>query len=267
LESYKEKATKNSSSIKAEECLGLPLTREDRVRYDRQILIHGFGEAGQKKLKRSSVLVVGAGGLGCAAAAYLIVAGIQNLTIIDCDKVELSNLNRQILHWQSDIGKYKANSAAEKLRQMNPTVNITSYHNKATCQTFRQVVKNYDVALDCLDNWPTRFALNKACVEAGVPMVHAGVRGFGGQVTTIKPRQGPCLRCIFPKTPKAERWPVLGAAPGMFGCLQAIETIKLITGIGEPLIGRLLVYDGEAANFYMIKVKRSRTCSNCGRRK
>jgi len=242
----------------------LTLTKDDLIRYNRQIRIYGFGRKGQEKLKKSSILVVGAGGLGCAASMYLTVAGAGRISIIDQDKVELSNLNRQVLHWQKDIGKQKAASATEKLHQMNPTVKIETYPSKATYSTFKKIVKKYNVVLDCLDNWPSRFALNKACVENRVPLIHAGIREMSGQVATIKPNSGPCLQCIFPKAPKAEEWPVLGAAPGMMGCIQAIEAIKLITGIGEPLVGRLLIYDGEAASFYSIRVKRRAKCKVCG---
>lgn len=243
----------------------MTLTKDDLIRYDRQVRIYGFGRKGQEKLKKSNILVVGAGGLGCAASMYLTVAGIGHISIIDQDKVELSNLNRQVLHWQKDIGKYKAASASVKLRQMNPTIKIDTYPSKATYSTLKKIVKKYDVVLDCLDNWQSRFALNKACVEARIPFIHAGIRGMGGQVTAIKPRYGPCLQCIFPKTPKAEKWPVLGAAPGMLGCIQAIEAIKLITGIGKSLVGRILVYDGEASTFYIVKTKREKSCPICGK--
>jgi len=239
------------------------LTKDDLTRYDRQMRIYGFGAKGQEKLRKSNILVIGVGGLGCAALTYLVVAGVGHISIIDKDTVELSNLNRQVLHWQKDIGRYKVDSASTKLRQMNPTVKIDAHPNEVTFPELKKIVGKYDVALDCLDNWESRFALNKACVETCTPFVHAGVRGMSGQVTVIKPRKGPCLQCIFPKIPKAEKWPVLGAAPGMLGCIQVIETIKLLTGIGDPLIGKILIYDGEASTFFTIKTKRKNNCPTC----
>jgi molybdopterin/thiamine biosynthesis adenylyltransferase len=234
-------------------------------RYDRQIRIKGLGKSGQSKLKKARVILMGAGGLGCPASFYLVAAGIGHVAVVDKEIVELSNLNRQVLHWSDDVGRPKGVSMAEKLRQLNPEVNVEALQKVVTTNNARQLVKGFTVVVDALDNWRTRFLLNKACVKERIPFVHAGVYGLYGQITTILPGKGPCLQCILPKIPpEEEKFPVLGAAAGTLGLLEALETIKIITGLGEPLIGRMLHFDGETMSFQEIKVERRRTCPVCG---
>jgi len=234
-------------------------------RYDRQIRIKGLGKSGQSKLKKARVIVMGAGGLGCPASFYLVAAGIGHVAVVDKETVELSNLNRQILHWSDDIGRPKGVSTAEKLRQLNPEVTVKALEKAVTTHNARQLVKGFTVVVDALDNWRTRFSLNKACVKERIPFVHAGVYALYGQITTILPGKGPCLQCILPKIPpEEEKFPVLGAAAGTLGLLEALETIKIITGLGEPLIGRMLHFDGETMSFQEITVERRQTCPVCG---
>ena len=206
-------------------------------RYDRQIRIKGLGKSGQSKLKKARAIVMGAGGLGCPASFYLVAAGIGHVAVVDKETVELSNLNRQVLHWSDDIGRPKGVSMAEKLRQLNPEVTVEALQKIVTIDNARQLVKGFTVVVDALDNWRTRFLVNKACVKEKIPFVHAGVYGLYGQITTILPGKGPCLQCILPKIPpEEEKFPVLGAATGTLGLLEALETVKLVTGLGEPLI-------------------------------
>lgn len=244
------------------------LSEEEKERYDRQMMIPNFGEEGQLKLKKSKVTVVGAGGLGCSVTLYLAAAGVGTLTIIDPERVELSNLNRQVLHWTEDIGELKAVSVARKLEKLNPAVEVKAVPERLTMENVRGLIGGSDVVVDCLDNWHTRFLLNEACVAERIPMVHAGIRGLYGQMTTIIPYQTPCLRCILPETPPEEkRFPVLGTTPGVLGVLEAFEALKLIVGIGVSLAGKLLVFDGEAMSFQEIRVERNESCSVCGEKR
>jgi len=234
-------------------------------RYDRQIRINGLGRDGQSKLKKARVMVVGAGGLGCPASLYLVAAGIGHVAVVDKETVELSNLNRQVLHWSDDIGRPKGVSMIQKLRQLNSEGTVDAIQKAVTTDNARQLVKGFTVVVDALDNWRTRFLLNKACVKEKIPFVHAGVYALYGQITTIIPGKGPCLQCILPKIPpEEEKFPVLGAAVGTLGLLEALETIKIITGSGEPLVGRMLHFDGETMSFQEIKVERRRNCPVCG---
>jgi adenylyltransferase/sulfurtransferase len=235
-------------------------------RYLRQIIIPGFGEAGQHKLASAHVLLVGLGGLGSAIAPYLVAAGVGRLTIIDNQKVELSNLNRQLLHWEKDIGRFKAESAWEKLQALNPSVEIQAIAMTITGQNARRLIRDADVVVDGMDNFPTRFVLNTACVRLGKPFVHGAVQGLAGQITTIIPGKGPCLKCVIPQLRKKKAiFPVLGAVPGVIGCLEAMETIKLITGLGEPMVGRMLFFDGLCMRFCEIEVSRNPACPICGK--
>lgn len=243
----------------------MALSSAELERYDRQIRIKGLEKSGQLKLKKARVLVVGAGGLGCPASLYLVAAGIGYVAVVDKETVELSNLNRQVLHWNDDIGKPKGVSVIEKLRQLNPEVTVEAIQKVLTTENARQLVKGFTVIVDALDNWRTRFLLNKACVKEGIPFVHAGVYALYGQITTILPGKGPCLQCILPQIPpEEEKFPVLGATAGTLGLLEALETIKIITGLGEPLVGRLLHFDGEIMSFQEIKVERRENCPVCG---
>ena len=243
----------------------MKLSSNELERYDRQIRINGLGKTGQSKLKKASVIVAGAGGLGCPASLYLVAAGVGYVAVVDKETVELNNLNRQILHWSNDIGKPKSVSMMEKLCQLNPEVKVEAVQKVLTTHNARQLIKDFTVIVDALDNWRTRFLLNRACVKEKIPFVHAGIHGLYGQITTILPGKGPCLQCILPKPPpEEEKFPVLGATVGTLGLLEALEAIKIITGLGEPLIGRMLHFDGEIMNFQEIKLERRRNCPVCG---
>jgi len=242
------------------------LSKDERERYGRQMIIPGFGEKGQLKLKRSHVVVAGLGGLGSPVAIYLVAAGVGRLTILDSERVELSNLNRQVLHWHMDVGRSKAGSAVEKLFALNPDVKIDSRLEKLTSRNVGKLLKNADVVVDGMDNYPSRYLINEACVRGRIPFVHAAVEGLIGQLSTILPGKGPCLRCIIPKEPPRKPvFPVLGATPGVMGCLEAMEAIKLITGVGEPLVGRMVIFNGEDTSFDEIQVERDPKCPVCSK--
>ncbi len=243
----------------------MQLTHDEIVRYDRQIRMRGMGRSGQLKLKRARVMVAGAGGLGCPVSLYLVAAGVGYIAIVDKETVELSNLNRQILHWSDDIGKLKSVSVLEKLHQLNPEVELEPTTKVISPENAQELVHGFTVVVDCMDNWRTRFVLNEACVRENIPFVHAGVYSLYGQITTILPRKGPCLQCILPKIPpEEEKFPILGSTAGTLGMLEALETIKIITGIGELLVGRMLHFDGETMRFQEIKVERRDDCPVCG---
>lgn len=230
-------------------------------RYDRQIIL--LGVENQKRLKDSRILVVGAGGLGSAALNYLAVAGIGNIILIDNGIVELSNLNRQILYSEEDLGKPKAKIACEKLRKLNPEINIECLEDTFTYELGEELIKKVDIAIDALDSWEPRFILNKLCVKYRKPFVHAGIEGWYGQITTIFPGKGPCLYCLIRKARSREKIPVIGVTPGVLGVLEAAEAIKVILGIGEPLIGRLLIVDLYTMDFKIIAIKRDPNCPIC----
>ena len=241
-------------------------SREELERYDRQLRIEGFGLEAQGKLKEARVAVVGLGALGCLSALSLALAGVGELILIDRDRVELSNLNRQVLYRQADVGKPKAPLAAERLRSANPYVRTRGLEVELDEHNALELLEGADVVVDGLDNWRTRLAVNDACVELGIPFVHAGVRSFYGQIMTIVPGQGPCLRCVIRATPpEEENIPVLSATSMTLASLEALEAIKLITGLGEPLVGRLLVFDGLRMRVEVLTVARNPRCPACGR--
>ena len=241
------------------------LSDDDRLRYGRQIIYPGFGDSGQGKLRDAHVLVVGVGGLGCAASMYLTYAGVGHITIIDNDSVELSNLNRQILHWEKDIGKKKPVSAANKLRRINNSIQITSLCKKVTEDNADQIIRGADVVIDGLDNFQARFVLNAACIRQRVPFIHAGVNGLVGQITTIIPGKTPCLACIYSTPPASEGTiPVFGVTPALIASLQVMEAIKLIAGFGETLEGRMLYFNGETMEFACEDLVKNPNCSVCG---
>jgi len=245
--------------------LGAEFSPSELERYDRQIRIKGWGVEGQRKVKDSTVVVCGAGGLGCPVSIYLTAAGVGHIRIIDEQKAELSNLNRQILHWQPDVGKFKAVSAAEKLRNLNPTVKIEPVVEKITEKSVGRLVGGADVVVDAMDNFTTRFVINEECVRRDTPMVHAGIYGLEGSMMTIIPRKGPCLRCLYPENPpEISPFPVLGATPGVFAMLEVAEALKLIVGIGQPLVGKLLIFDGLSMAFSTVEIKRDPSCKVCG---
>jgi len=239
------------------------LDANELERYKRQIKLIGI--KAQEKIKASKVLVVGVGGLGSIVSFYLAVVGIGNITIIDRDKVILSNLNRQVLYNIDDLGKDKVFVAKDKLEKFNPNVNITAIKSEISRSLLDDVVPSVDVAVDCLDNWKSRLILNDICVKHMKPLVHGGVRGLNGQVMTIIPKKTACLRCLI-KEPKDEEKeiPIIGPIVGIIGSLQALEAIKIIVGIGDLLAGRLLIYDGYSVDFETVEVRRRKNCPACG---
>jgi adenylyltransferase/sulfurtransferase len=240
------------------------LTELELERYDRQIRIPNFGINGQKRLKSSKIVIAGIGGLGCASAIYLAAAGIGELVLIDKEKVELSNLNRQILHWTKDIGKYKVESAKEKLIQLNPEINILAIKEEINENNAKELINGANVVIDGQDNFKTRFIINKACVELRIPFIYAAVQGLEGRLMTIIPGEGPCLRCLIPiDPPEIATFPVFGAIPALIAMIQTIEAIKIILGIGEKYIGKLLIFDGERNVFNHIEIKRNPNCPIC----
>lgn len=240
------------------------LTNYDLVRYSRQIMMKGFGEEGQKRLKNTKVFVAGCGGLGSPISMYLAAAGFGYIVIADMDIVDLSNLNRQILHWDRNLGEDKVRSGYEKLIQMNPEISVTPFNGRIDEHNVYELTEGCDLIMDAMDNFETRYLLNRASLKHGIPFIHASVWGMEGRLTTLVPGRTPCLECIFPKAPPKEVFPILGATPGVLGTLQVTEAVKLILGIGETLQNRLLVYDGEYMQFHEIKIGKNPDCPACG---
>jgi adenylyltransferase/sulfurtransferase len=240
------------------------LSKEQLERYSRQILINGFGEEGQAKLKRAKVFIAGVGGLGSVTAIYLAAAGVGVIRIVDHDKVELSNLNRQILHRAEDIGKKKVDSAAKRLKSINPEVKIEAVAEKMTEANISELVTGFDLIVDAMDNLPTRYLLNKIAIDKEIPFFHGAVNGFEGRAMTIIPGQTACLRCVYREAVVEGSFPVVGVTPGVIGCIQATEVIKYLLGAGQLLGNRLLVYDGLNMKFTQFKVKRDPNCQHCG---
>lgn len=241
------------------------LSESELTRYDRQIMIQDWGKEGQEKLKTSKVVVAGSGGLGCPVSLYLGAAGIGKLVIVDKDKFELSNLNRQVLGWKDDIERPKAEAAAKKIRAFNPDIEVNALVTEITKDNVSDILKDSSVVVDAMDNWKTRFLLNEECVNQKIPFVHAGVYGLYGQMTTIIPGKGPCLQCILSEAPKEiGKFPVVGATPGLFAMMQVMETLKLIVGFGETLEGRMLLFDGERMEYMSAEVQHRPDCPICG---
>jgi molybdopterin/thiamine biosynthesis adenylyltransferase len=240
------------------------LTSTESERYDRQIMIGEIGQKGQEKLKRSRVVIAGAGGLGSPIAIYLTAAGIGMIRLIDHDQVALSNLNRQILHWEEDIGRKKVDSAKEKLRNLNSMVEVETIEETITEDNASQLVDGYDAIVDAMDNLPTRYILNRCAIEKHIPFFHGAVKGFEGRVMTILPGETACLRCMYRGPVPQEKFPVIGVAPAVIGCIQATEVIKYLVGIGKLLTNRLLIYDGLNVTFNEFVVKRNPGCDHCG---
>jgi molybdopterin/thiamine biosynthesis adenylyltransferase/rhodanese-related sulfurtransferase len=247
------------------------LTAEQRERYSRHLLLPEVGMDGQQKLLDAKVLLLGAGGLGSPAALYLAAAGVGTLGIVDNDEVDLSNLQRQVIHSTERIGVPKVDSAEQTITALNPDVNVEKYSLRLGPENIMDVLPGWDIVVDGLDNFPTRYLLNDASVRLGIPVVSAAILGFEGQLSVFKPYDGPCYRCLFPVPPPAELAPscgangVLGVLPGTMGLLQATEVVKLILGEGDPLVGRLLMYDALAASFTEVKVRRDPDCPICSR--
>jgi len=240
------------------------LTEDERERYDRQIRIREIGDDGQEKLKRAKVVIAGSGGLGSPAAIYLAAAGVGTIRIVDHDRVELSNLNRQILHWDNDIGRNKVDSAAEKLSQLNQGVKIEAVEEMINEANVSRLVAGFDLIVDGLDNLPTRYLLNKAAIENNIPFVHGTVYGLEGRVMTIIPGKTACLKCVYRELIPPGKCPAIGVIPAVIGCIQATEVIKYIMGIGKLLTNRLLIYDGLNMKFTELAVKRDPNCEHCG---
>jgi molybdopterin/thiamine biosynthesis adenylyltransferase/rhodanese-related sulfurtransferase len=245
------------------------LTPEQRERYSRHLLVPEIGLEGQTKLLDAKVLLLGAGGLGSPTALYLAAAGVGTLGVVDDDDVDLSNLQRQVIHTTDRIGTPKVDSAETSILAINPDVNVVKYRTRLDASNIMEIIEGYDVIVDGADNFPTRYLLNDATVRLDIPVVSASILGFDGQLSVFKPHDGPCYRCLYPVPPPAELAPscgangVLGVLPGTMGLLQATEVVKLVTGAGEPLVGRLLLYEALGATFTELKVRRDPECPIC----
>ena len=247
------------------------LSPEKRARYSRHLLIPEIGEAGQLKLLDSKILLIGAGGLGSPASLYLAAAGVGHLGIIDADIVDESNLQRQIAHSLNTLGTPKVDSARRAIEALNPDVEVTTYRERLTSENIDRILDDgWDIIVDGADNFPTRYLVNDASVWRGIPVVHGSIYRFEGQVTVFKPYEGPCYRCLYPSPPPPELAPscseggVLGVLPGIVGTLQTNEALKLAAEIGEPLVGRLLLFDALTTDFTEVKIRRNPDCPVCG---
>jgi adenylyltransferase/sulfurtransferase len=248
------------------------LSPDELQRYHRHLILPNVGEEGQRRLKAARVLLIGAGGLGSPAALYLAAAGVGHLGIVDADVVELSNLQRQVLHGTRDVGRPKVSSAEARLRDLNPHVDVATYHARLTSANAMELLGAYDIIVDGSDNFQTRYLVNDACVLLGKPNVYGSVIRFDGQASVFSAGEGPCYRCLFREPPPPGLIPncaeggVFGVLPGLVGTIQATETIKLITGAGEPLVGRLLLVDALRMRFRTIELARDPECRACGTR-
>jgi adenylyltransferase/sulfurtransferase len=247
------------------------LSNEEIARYSRHLIMPEIGMAGQRKLKQGSVLLIGTGGLGSPLALYLAAAGVGHIGLVDFDVVDSSNLQRQIIHGTSTVGMAKTESAKQRLADLNPQIEVTTYETQITSENAFDLLRPYDVIIDGTDNFPTRYLTNDASVILGKPNVYGSIFRFEGQATVFSPKDGgPCYRCLYPEPPPPGLVPscaeggVLGVLPGVIGTIQATEAIKLITGIGEPLIGRLILYDALAMRFRELKLRRNPECPVCG---
>jgi molybdopterin/thiamine biosynthesis adenylyltransferase len=247
------------------------LTPEKRTRYSRHVLIPEIGEEGQLKLLDSRILLIGAGGLGSPASLYLAAAGVGKLGIIDADIVDETNLQRQIVHSLNTLGEPKVDSAKRTIQGLNPDVEVVGYRERLTSENIDRILADgWDIIVDGADNFPTRYLVNDASVWHDIPVVHGSIYRFEGQVTVFKPKVGPCYRCLFPEPPPPELAPscseggVLGVLPGIVGSLQTSEALKLALGIGEPLIGRLLLFDALETDFSEVQIERRTDCPVCG---
>jgi molybdopterin/thiamine biosynthesis adenylyltransferase/rhodanese-related sulfurtransferase len=247
------------------------LDADQKNRYSRHVLLPEIGMEGQLKLLDAKVLLLGAGGLGSPTALYLAAAGVGTLGLVDDDVVDVSNLQRQVIHSTSTVGEPKVDSAERAIKDLNPGVNVVKYATRLDASNIMEIIEGYDVIVDGVDNFPTRYLLNDATVRLKIPVVSASILGFDGQLSVFAPYDGPCYRCLYPTPPPAELAPscgangVLGVLPGTMGLLQATEVVKLIVGTGDPLVGRLLLYDALAASFTELKVRRDPDCPICSR--
>ena len=247
------------------------LTPEQRQRYSRHLLLPEVGADGQQKLLDAKVLLLGAGGLGSPTALYLAAAGVGTIGIVDDDVVDVSNLQRQVIHTTGGVGELKVDSAERAINDLNPDVKVVKYATRLDASNIVEIVEGWDMVVDGVDNFPTRYLLNDATVRMRIPVVSAAILGFEGQLSVFQPYEGPCYRCLFRQPPPAELAPscgangVLGVLPGTMGLLQATEVVKLILGVGDPLIGRLLMYDALGATVTELKVRRDPECPICSR--
>src|SRR3990170_193709 len=246
------------------------LSRDEILRYSRHLLIPEVGLEGQRRLKNSSVLIVGTGGLGSPVALYLAAAGIGRIGLVDYDVVDSSNLQRQVIHGTSTIGKLKVDSAKSKLLDLNPDIQVDTYNEPYTSENALRIAEDYDIILDGTDNFPTRYLTNDVAVFLGKPNVYGSIYRFDGQVSVFDASRGPCSRCLFPEPPPPGLVPscaeggVLGVLPGTIGTLQATEAIKLILGVGDPLIGKLMLYNALDMSFEFVKLRKNPNCNVCG---
>jgi len=237
------------------------LSDRELARYKRQMILPDWGDAAQEKLRSSKVLVAGAGGLGSAVLTYLAVAGVGTIRLVDCDTVELGNLNRQVLHRDADVGRRKTDSAMDRLMALNADIRVEAVSDEITADNVFDLVEDYPI-VDALDNLPTRYLLNEASVRGRLPLFHGAIYGFEGRATTLSPGETPCLECLYQAVVPGEI-PVVGATPGVIGCIQATEVIKYLLGIGELLHNRLLVYDGLSLAFTEVRLRRDPNCAAC----
>jgi len=245
-------------------------TEDQFERYSRHILLEELGVEGQEKLTNGKVLIIGVGGLGSPAALYLAAAGVGTIGIVDGDRVDLSNLQRQIAHFTKDIGGWKADSAAEKMRSINPDVKVIPYNEYLFASNIRNVIKEYDFIIDGTDNFAAKFLINDACIFENIPFSHGGILRFDGQTFTINPNKSACLRCLFHEPPPPDFVPkcseagVLGVIPGILGTIQAAEALKFLTGAGQLLNNKLLTFNALDMSFRNISVKKNENCPVCG---
>ncbi len=246
------------------------LTRNEILRYSRHLIMPEVGIEGQQKLKDASILLIGAGGLGSPLGLYLAAAGVGRLGIVDFDTVDFTNLQRQIIHRTEDVGRLKVESAKERIHAINPDITVTAYNTKISRENIMELMRPYDIVIDGTDNFPTRYLVNDACVFQKKPNIYGSIFRFDGQATVFYPFKGPCYRCLYPEPPPPGMVPscaeggVLGVLPGIIGVIQATEAVKLIIGRGEPLIGRLLLYNALKMEFREVKLQRSPDCPVCG---
>jgi sulfur-carrier protein adenylyltransferase/sulfurtransferase len=246
------------------------LTNDETLRYSRHLILPEVGVEGQLKLKQARVLCIGAGGLGSPVVLYLAAAGVGTLGIVDFDIVDLTNLQRQVLHGSGDVGRKKLDSAAERIGAINPNVEVRKFETRLTSANAMELIRDFDIVVDGTDNFPTRYLVNDACVLSGKPNVYGSIFRFEGQASVFATKDGPCYRCLYPEPPPPGLVPscaeggVLGILPGLVGMIQATETIKLILGVGEPLVGRLLLVDALSMRFRELKLRKNPDCPVCG---
>lgn len=239
-------------------------SEQELKRYHRQMLMEGWGRETQSKLKKATVFIAGAGGLGSPVSIYLAVAGIGHIRICDFDSPDWSNLNRQILHDHTRIGINKAVSAKQTIEKVNPDVRVTASTEKIIADNVDELVGDADIIMDCMDNFPTRYLLNECAMRKKIPLIYGSIWGMEGRLSFIQSPETPCLRCLFPEAPPSEVFPVLGATPGVIGSLQVLEALKYLTGIGRTLKGKLLVWNGSTAEFRSFRAPKDPECPTCG---